>query len=97
MAKTLCDAVEVGKRVYRPYSPAQAGVIMKVYDRSTESYLYTPPPLVWVKWVDGSEGMISSLGLNDFDALIEDHQKKLNMHLATLTKLEALIAINPSH
>jgi len=45
---------------------------------------------VYVQWSDHRVACESVLGLRDFDALIADHQKKLNTHLATLKKLEEL-------
>lgn len=81
MARTLFGLNNlVGRRVYKPYAPTQAGII-----RSEE-----PSGTLTVKWLDGTTEIVSKRGLNDFDSLIEDHKKKLNTHLRTLAKLQAM-------
>jgi hypothetical protein len=103
MAYTLRDDKElVGKRVYENYSPAKAGVITEIVHpvgspkpvrglSGTEGM--TQPRIfadVKVKWLNGTTEVVSTSRLNDFDALIEDHKKKLRTHEATLGKLIAL-------
>lgn len=98
MARTIYGHVEVGRRVYQPFRPSHAGVITEVIhqeprtvtSRKGSDYDYTPPPIVKVRWVDGLITEVPSLSLQDFDALIEDHEQKLATHLATKAKLEVV-------
>ena len=71
---------KVGQHVYRHGLPLKAGTIIEVY-------LYGS---VRILWVSGETTLEWTLELRDFDALIADHQKKLNTHLQTLKKLEEL-------
>jgi uncharacterized protein YneR len=77
---------KVGQRVYRHGKPQTAGVIKAVLGETTDELAYR----IRVKWVNGIVEETDTWGLKDFDALIEDHRKKLKSHLTTLKKLEAL-------
>ena len=95
MAKMIYSDPKVGQRVYVSYSPKQAGVIIEIIGpnkvkRLDGSEVVTCFHDVRVKWVNGTEGKTTTHGLADFDALIEDHKKKLLTHQVTLAKLEAL-------
>jgi hypothetical protein len=76
----------VGQRVYKHARPQVAGVIKKVLGLRDHATTWR----VRVKWLNGSEEELDSWNLKDFDALIADHEKKLQTHLATKKKLEAL-------
>lgn len=77
----------VGQRVYRFGKPLRPGIIQEVYGLSANSVSFKD---VKVKWLDGVVEVRTSNGLQDFDALIEDHRRKLETHLKTLKKLESL-------
>ena len=74
---------EVGMTVYKPYSPAHAGVIIDVEE--------VAPHRFGVLWLNGEKTIEAPYDVCDFDALIEDHRKKLATHLKTLDRLKGLI------
>ena len=74
MAPLLRKAT-IGKHVYIFGKPRRAGIIV---------------PGERVLWLDGSETDIHEYSLCDLDALIEDHEKKLKTHRATLERLDKL-------
>lgn len=85
MAKTI--EPRIGQRVYRAYSPQTAGVIINVRRKHQHSH----PATVDVAWTNGQlELDVREWDLRDFEALIEDHKKKLETHLATLDKLREI-------
>ena len=43
-----------------------------------------------VRWNNGKEEVVSAHSLSDFNALIEDHQKKLDTHLKMKKTMESL-------
>jgi hypothetical protein len=98
MARTIYGHVEVGRKVYLVFRPLNAGVIIEVLPQATRTvnsvggneYTYTPPPNARVRWLNGTVTEVPSGALSDFDALIQDHEKKLSTHLATRAKLEAM-------
>jgi hypothetical protein len=77
---------KVGQRIYLFGRPQVAGVITAVLGKADNEYFHR----VRVKWLKGHEEEYTTHGLNDFDSLIADHRKKLDTHLKTLKKLEAL-------
>jgi len=78
---------KVGEYVYRPFRPKMPGRIIAVFSPlPPRKYFH----FVTVKWLNGVVEDTDTLDLNDFQALIEDHRKKLKTHLATLKKLEAM-------
>ena len=83
----------VGQLVYKSFSPVQAGKIVAIVrceDEGDEIDSCSEYE-VRVKWIkNGEESIVSTRGLNDFKALIEEHQKKLDTHLRTKEKLELL-------
>ena len=87
----------VGQLVYKSFSPAQAGKIVEVIGK--EWYLDAHQnrqefPSFWlvkVRWIkDGIITEISTRGLEDFEGLIMNHQRKLNTHLKMKARLEEL-------
>ena len=85
MAK-ICRDAKVGDFVYKPYSPNKAGKVVKVQEGDHQC-----DPLLTIKWLDGTttEDLIE-WRVSDFEALLEDHKKKVRTHQATLKKLEEL-------
>ena len=81
----------VGSLVYRPYKPQSPGKVIEVlgeFEILDGKYRIRK---VQVRWLKGGKETDEDTGsLNSFDELIEDHQKKLNNHLATKKKLEEL-------
>lgn len=85
----------VGQRVYQNFKPLKAGIIVadlgpEQIKRPDNSVYISSFHTVTVKWVDNTVSDCSTSGLADFDTLIEDHQRKLKTHLATLEKLNKL-------
>jgi hypothetical protein len=93
MAKTAY-LPRVGQRVYKCYRPTNPGVIREVIPQETiqtpAGQTHTPTPHVRVFWLDGTVTTGSSLGLMDFDALIDDHHKKLDTHRLNRIRLNVL-------
>lgn len=84
MSKPIYQATP-GQLVYEVGCPKRAGIVISNNNIPGKYF-----GLATVKWVDGITTTIKCQCLNDFQALIDDHKKKLNTHLATLTKLQAL-------
>jgi hypothetical protein len=91
------DNPEVGQLVYKTFSPVQAGKIVEVIGK--EYYLDAHQnrqefPSFWmvkVMWVkDKSITEVSTRGLEDFEGLIWNHQRKLDTHLRMKEKLDLL-------
>ena len=92
----------VGDFVYEPYSPQRPGKVMRIVGAGSTTIdidggVGTIPPLVLssndyveVKFLNGKTKQISMMHLADFNALIADHQKKLQTHQSKLSKLAAL-------
>lgn len=70
----------VGDFCYKPFRPSVAGKVVEVINEYH----------VIVQWIDGSKSEHLCTTLNDFNALIEDHRKKLATHEAMLERLKAL-------
>jgi hypothetical protein len=83
------NQVEVlkGTRVYQAYAPQRAGVVLEDLGPAGPCGYFRH---LRIRWLGGETTHHSSGHLNDFDALIADHQKKLATHLKTLEKLKAL-------
>lgn len=76
----------IGQKVYQHYRPGQAGVIVKILELKPQQYFHR----VWVHWVNGETSLHSAASLSDFDALIFDHEHKLQTHLKMRERLDAL-------
>jgi hypothetical protein len=77
----------VGSRVYRPFAPQKPGIVL-----SNEPASNMCLRRVRVLWMDAktTDEEMTPRGYNDFDALVDDHRKKLRTHEANLTKLQAI-------
>lgn len=92
MATTLSKyksdpAKAVGVAVYQAFVPQKPGVIiefvgMRQYGPNLRAF-----PVVRVVWINGTQIDVDMGRLNDFDALIADHAKKLRGHKASRLKL----------
>ena len=100
MAKKVTSP-KVGKFVYRPYGAQNPGKIKKILPKGTPltkgtlDYGTIKIPIrsnspVEVAWIDGTTTIEDAEHLSDFDALIADHQKKLNTHTSKLPALQKL-------
>jgi len=91
MAERVLNPV-VGQFVYEPFSPQKVGVIRSVKFRKTPY----PSFFVSVEWVTkkGAKTIqtgIDSSSLQDLQSLITDHQKKLQTHLDSKTRLQKIL------
>jgi hypothetical protein len=78
----------IGKNVYLPFKPNIPGKIISV---SVENNQHIGQMLVAeVKFINDSIYKHEVWHLNDFDALIADHQKKLKTHTDKLAILASL-------
>lgn len=77
---------KVGDFVYPAYAPQKAGVIVEYTPNNNHSIMGN----VKIKMANGNVLAYPESGLQDFNALIEDHKKKLATHLVTLGKLQAI-------
>lgn len=95
MAKRANKAY-VGMRVYAPFAPQRAGIVTHVGDEiiikwAGKPNYHTGNHYITVRWLTGeSTENMSDSHVNDFDALIADHQKKLATHTVTLDRLKEL-------
>ena len=74
-----------GNLTYIAYQPQKAGVVIEHIKVEGKHF-----GLVKIKMLNGEIVTVSENGLQDFNALIEDHKKKLATHLATLGKLKII-------
>lgn len=84
-----------GIHVYKSFSPQRAGVIIEVgepvkYKALNGEMRDSGDVNVKVLWLTGELEDTTTRALRDFDALIQDHEKKLRTHRATKKCLEAL-------
>lgn len=79
------NAPKVDMYVYMPYGANKPGKIKKILAGNKSQFCQ-----VEVAWVDGSITTEEAYHLSDFNALIADHQKKLNTHTSKLPILQAL-------
>lgn len=94
MSKCLLysQPIQIGTLVYKPYEPASCGKVVETrgFDRYADGSK-SDAELVVIKWLkDGTRSIQSTLHLNDFGALVEEHKRKYEKHSATLEKLKAL-------
>lgn len=90
MAITLGNRIQngtvVGAFVYESYTPAKCGVVIADLGPMNGGYFH----LLRVKTIKGEIQDINSGRLNDYDALIADHEKKLAGHLDRINKLKKI-------
>jgi hypothetical protein len=79
---------KIGMNVYQPFAPAKAGILTAIVGKVSN---FGDRYMVNVLWLNGEKTTQPSDNLNDLDALIEDHKKKLATHLKTLDLLKGLI------
>lgn len=101
MAKQLINP-KVGSLVYKPYEPNNPGKVKKVLNPNTSltnpNIILPSGHLISIKtqlpvevaWFNGGITIEASEHLHDFDALIAEHQKKLNTHTSKLPQLALL-------
>lgn len=93
---TPIDIVKVGDIVYKAFEPRNPGVVIEAKQREIEHVGFLSPRKdllnsVKIKWSNGKitdeayYGYISPF--NDFKALIEETERKLNSHRSKLKKL----------
>jgi hypothetical protein len=90
MARTVSYNPTVGQRVYQAYSPQRAGIITSIIPPGQKPIFAGSFPYVEVTWLDGTKTESNTLGLRDFDSLLEDHKKKLQTHQVTQERLNLL-------
>jgi hypothetical protein len=85
---------EVGDFVYKAYTPQTAGKVIRIIEGQMRTALngntFKEPPKAEIKWLNGTTTILSVLSLQDFRGLIADHEKKLETHRKTLSRLEEL-------
>ncbi len=90
---------QVGDYVYEPYAPQNLGKVMKLVGAgitkidiggSISPLVYRSNDYVEIKFLNGKIKQISMSHLADFNALIADHQKKLQTHTSKLPILAKL-------
>ncbi len=87
---------DVGDFVYVAYTPQSPGKVVRIIEgvvrtaRDGSGRQYRDAPTAEIKWLKGGTTIISVLGLRDFRSLIADHEKKLDTHRKTLSRLESL-------
>jgi hypothetical protein len=78
---------KVGDFVYKHYHPLKPGIIVAVLGKDFGGYFVC----VRVQWLSELSSRIeTTAALRDFNALIEDHRKKLATHETTLMRLKSL-------
>jgi hypothetical protein len=81
---------EVGDFVYKAYTPQSAGKVIRIIEGQMRTTTFKEPPGAEIKWINGTTTIENVLSLRDFRSLIADHEKKLETHKKTLSKLEDL-------
>ena len=85
-----------GDFVYWNYSPGKVGKVIQDLGPEIKpalgggTFASTFHILRVKQLADGQEVDVDARHLKNFNALIADHQRKLNTHLATLAKLQTL-------
>jgi hypothetical protein len=80
----------VGMPVYRNYTPVKCGKVVEVIGPLREAegrpwyYKYR------VRWIKGTEETVMWNGLQSFQHLVDEHERKFIKHSETLRKLKAL-------
>jgi hypothetical protein len=82
MAKTIQEP-KLGQFVYRTGQPLNAGRVV-----GTVEEFKTGTQRALVYWLAGNVETVNLTSLRDLQALIDDHQKKLDTHKSTLEKLK---------
>ncbi len=82
MAYTINNP-KVGQYVYKGFRPLNPGIIRTIDGKDFGGHF----DCVHVQWLSGLITAETTNGLNDFDALIADHRKKLNTHEANHQRL----------
>lgn len=76
---------KIGDLAYPAFQPQKAGIIIEIVPKTDHLI-----PNVKIQMANGSSLKIHQNALQDFNALIEDHKKKLNTHLVTFEKLQKI-------
>ena len=77
----------VGSFVYEAYTPSKCGVVLEDLGEYGAGYFHK----LLVKYKNGTVKETTSAGLNDYEELIADHERKLNNHRKVLEQLKQLL------
>jgi len=88
--RILDDGEVIGKLVYEAFSPQKPAKIIAEVSRRAVLKIGSPERHVQVKFLDGKVKEVPLSFLNDFEALISDHRKKLETHTSKLELLKSL-------
>lgn len=92
MSKRISETEEnlIGRYVYQPYRPQIPGKIIEDHgpqEAPNSEYTWR---IVTVEFLDGKKELKPLMHLNDFQSLIDDHEKKLKTHKDKLKELDKL-------
>jgi hypothetical protein len=87
MATMVGDKVRVGQVVYRSYTPVMVGVVVEILSAGDGDAKW---PRVRVEWDNKKRGTTEepTLGLADYEALVEEHERKAANHRAILNRIK---------
>lgn len=84
------DSEVVGKLVYFPYSPAKCGKIVKDLGLQDAPNPKIKRRMVVVRDLKGNESEVPLSYLNDYEALLLDHQQKAARHQKVVDQLKLI-------
>ena len=84
MAKTACDAI-MGSLVYEAFKPMNPGRVTSIRPPGPNNI--TGDDWLTIKWLNGKTSEHRRTGLQNFEALIEDHKRKYEKFTNMATKL----------
>lgn len=80
----------VGQVVYKAYSTVQVGRIVAIVSRADQKKsFFDCVEVVWLK--DGKKATTTTAGLQDFEKLVEETERKATKHRETLNRVLAEI------
>jgi hypothetical protein len=89
MSKQVTNPV-VGMFVYRAYEATKPGKVIGIIPQTTPKTPGYCEDDLDIKWLDGRVHRYKACSLNDFEALINEHRKKLKTHTSKLPALQKL-------
>lgn len=87
MMSAPVNTPKTGQIVYKNYTPAVVGTIIAVLSEGDDDARW---PRVQVKWDNKKRGTTeeTTLGLADYESLVEEHERKAKNHRATLARIQ---------